>query len=177
MFKYFFLLSLPLLALLSGCTIDQAGTVDPSSVNADECAESGGEFCSIDGSSVALELIIKTTSPVTPKSIEGDCNGDALSPLNEFCFDVSGDCNEAGLDLAAIVATADISGAVETVNLGSCKRGRFHVQLRLILNPVDRGILHKVDLELVGKKADGTEVRQPAKAKKTIHILVPQEPL
>lgn len=180
--------------MLASCTIDEAG-IETSTIDADECEASGGEFCSIDGSSISLELIINTTKDMTSDSANSNCNGNTdrdadgiLGDIDEngndgddvdediFCFDISGDCNEAGLDLAAIVATTSISGSAESANLGSCKRGKFHVQLRLKLETALRCLSHQVEIELIGKKADGTEVRQPARAKKTIFVKVQDHP-
>lgn len=165
-----------ILTSITSCTVSEEG-IQTSQINADECEKSGGEFCSVEGTAVDLELIIKTVPPIRSASASGDCNGNANRTTNGdkptvdnniYCFDVSGDCNEGGLDTAAVVAKTSLDGLVSSNNLGSCKRGRFHVQLRVQLSPTNICRQHTLELELVGKKLDGTEVRQPAKAKKRI---------
>ncbi|MGH1468526.1 MAG: hypothetical protein ACRBBP_06565 [Bdellovibrionales bacterium] len=170
---------LALFILFAGCTVDEQG-VDIASVDADECEESGGLHCSADGSTVDLELNIKTGNPIDTRSANGDCDGDnnrdfagdLLTGTDIYCFDVSGTCNEAGLDLASVIAKTSLDDFNASFNLGSCKRGKFHVQLRVQLLPGDLCRLHTLKLELIGKKADGTEVIQPAKARDEVGFKV-----
>lgn len=170
---------LSLFILFSGCTIDEQG-VDPASVDASECEKSGGQNCSVDGSEVDLELNIETSSPMDARSAAGDCNGEdnrdfdgsLITDNDMYCFDVSGTCNEAGLDLASVVAKTSLDDFATSFNLGSCKRGKFHVQLRVQLLTPALCKLHTLKLELIGKKADGTEVVQPAKARDEVGFKV-----
>lgn len=176
---------------LMGCTISEDG-VDTASIDADVCEESGGEFCSTDGTSVDLELIIKTSDPIITDSANGDCDANVTRDINgvkgdingisqQFCFDISGLCNEAGLDLASIVVRSSLDSFGSSTTIGSCQRGKFHVQVRMSLDTgvfgdnSDQGDLcrlHTLELELVGKKADGSEITQSSKSKKRIGFRV-----
>ncbi len=176
--KVFFILTLS--ALLQACTLDQEG-VALDSIGESECEKSGSLFCNEEASVTDLELVIESDDTVIPASANGDCNGSdtrdlngdkPLSEENQYCFDFSGACNEAGLDTALIVGTLSLDGFNTSYTLGSCKRGRFHVQLRLTLNPSQICQRHEVRLELIGEKADGTKVQEPSKAKKTTHFQV-----
>lgn len=162
------------LCLLSGCTINEDGA-EIATIEDTECEDSGGAFCNEDSSISNLELVIETANPLIPSSANGDCNGndtrdlDGDKPLaeeNQYCFDFSGSCNESGLDSASVVGRLSLDSFNTAYTLGSCKRGRFHVQLRLGLNSSQLCTLHTLELELVGQKIDGTEVTEPAKAKK-----------
>ncbi len=174
------LLYLPVLLLLTTCVIDEQGT-NLSEVATDACKDSGGQYCVVDGSNIDLELVIQTSNPISALSANGDCNGNSnrnstgalTAGSDNFCFDVSGLCNEGGLDLALIIGKTSLDDFSTSFNLGSCKRGKFHVQLRVQLTSADLCTLHTLQLELVGKKADGTEVLQPAKARKKTGFQVP----
>ncbi len=173
------LLYLPVLLLLTTCVIDEQGT-NLSQTETNNCEESDGQYCLVDDSNINLELIIQTPNPIITLSANGDCNGNSnrditgalITGSNNFCFDVSGLCNEGGLDLAFIIAKTSLDGFSNSFNLGSCKRGKFHVQLRVQLIVSGLCKLHTLQLELIGKKIDGTEVLQPAKARKTIGFQV-----
>lgn len=164
--------------LFTGCTISEDG-IDTANIDADVCEESGGEFCSPDDSVSSLELLIETNDPVISESSNGDCDGGrsngSVDSLN-YCFDISGLCNEAGLDLAHVVARHSLDGFTSSQTLGSCQKGKFHVQFKIGLSGVagPNGFcrLHTLELELVGKKADGSEVTLPSKAKKRIGFIV-----
>jgi len=138
------------LLILSACSITDSGVAidEIDSTVDDECEASGSEFCSGSSSAVQLELRINT-SDLEPTSSVGNCasagrksnsNSDpsfdftggqdlALNRLT-YCFDISGTCNEAGLESAAIVASTSIDGFNTSLVLGTCKRGRFHVQVQ-----------------------------------------------
>jgi hypothetical protein len=184
------------LFFFNGCSISETGVpVDEIASEIDECEESGSENCSIDGSSVQLELFINTPKPIDPSESIGSCGGvshnkDTASAINKFtyCFDISGTCNEAGLESAVVVARTSLDGFSTSNIVGTCKRGRFHVQVQQVLTSCANHVAkrfdinhkfcaqHTIELELVGKKADGTEVRNQARAKKTIPFVVKQRP-
>jgi|GEM_PF-2397565 len=189
--------SLAALFFLSACSISETGVpVDQISSAPSECEQSGSENCNVDGSAVRLELMIQTPeSSLSLTESVGSCAGvshdkNTASGLNRFtyCFDVSGTCNEAGLESAVIVAKTSLDGFSTKNVVGTCKRGRFHVQIQKVLtgcadhanNRYDINhkfcAQHRLQLELVGKKADGTEVRNEARAKKEIPFTVNNRP-
>lgn len=163
------------LALLSGCTINEEGAEIATIEDDTECEDSGGAFCNEDSSVTNLELVIETANPLIAASANGDCNGNDTRLANGdkpaletllYCFDFSGSCNEASLDSAFVVGRLSLDSFNTAYTLGSCKRGRFHVQLRLGLTLGQLCTLHTLELELIGKRADETEVTEPAKARK-----------
>lgn len=190
------------LLFFNACSISETGVpVSEISSEPSECEQSGSEFCSVDGGTVQLELFINTPNPIDPNESVGSCAGeshnkDTASAVNRFtyCFDISGTCNEAGLESAVIVAKTSLDGFSTSNIVGTCKRGRFHVQVQQVMtscavykNDVDILVnrfdinhkfcaQHRIQLELVGKKADGTEVRNEARAQKEIAFVVRNRP-
>jgi len=182
--------------LLGACSVSETGLpLEEVSNEPDECEQSGSEFCSVDGNAVQLELFIGTPNPIEPTSSVGNCAGEShdrttASALERYtyCFDISGTCNEAGLESSSIVASTSIDGFATRTVVGTCKRGRFHVQVQQVMATCADHVvrrydinnkfcaLHRIELELVGKKADGTEIRNQARAKKEITFVVRNRP-
>lgn len=159
---------------LNGCSIDETGTALSDLDSPSECEQSGGKFCDIDANQVELELIITNTgNPVRSEATTGSCGGVSPSGPNSgiYCFDIAGTCNEAGLASAVIVGRA--FGGSEV--LGTCTRGRFRVQYQHTFTASEFCLEHNLELELIGKRIDNTEVRNPSRARKSIFIAAATE--
>ena len=182
---------LGLFFLMSACSVSETGvpTTDLDS-NPSECEASGSQFCDIEGSDVQLELLINTPNPIVAQTTQGSCQGISLDPtvtdtnslpnpeLLRFCFDVAGLCNEAGLGTASIVASVPantIASFTTPRTLGTCRRGRFHVQLQVLfaVSSNELCMLHTLQLDLIGKRADGSEVVNESRGRQTIGFQVP----
>lgn len=160
---------------LQGCTVDESGT-ETSNVDAsNECQESGGSFCDVGADGVQLELLINTTNPLVLPENSGGCDDNPSS--NEYCFEIAGTCNEAGLESADILVRA--FGVSQT--LGTCRRGRFQVLYRRTFDPPGTASSpttatlcdqHEIELELIGKPIEGGERRNVATARKPFIISV-----
>lgn len=169
---------------LTSCSVTEDG-LDFSSTNVSDCEKSGGEFCAVEGTSFDLELIVTSDNPAQTRTTAGNC--DAGSPYvqsnnsNVYCFDISGKCKADKYDANVIVGRADtvtrVGGSTilanQPLSLGSCKKGRFAVQLRAELTNSQLCKPHKLTLELIGKNIDGSEEKNPTRAKKSIHYSVP----
>jgi hypothetical protein len=160
---------------LQACTVEESGTQTSSVDASNECRDSGGSFCDVGKNGVELELLINTTSPLVLPEHSGGCDDNPLS--NEYCFEIAGTCNEAGLESADIVARA----FGESQTLGTCQRGRFQVLYRRAFAPPGTPSSpttatlcdqHTLELELIGKPIGGGEIINVGKARKPITISV-----
>lgn len=186
MLRYLFLFGF---LIASSCSLENS-TSPFSQLDISECEQTGGENCDITaGNSAKLNLNIKTPNPVESKSTSGTCGNtnSFLTPAgpnvnsptvvsNTYCWDISGTCNQGIYRGSKIIANANVSGAIQNQNLGSCIRGKFQVQLKLNLLDSELCKSHDLTLELIGLDLSGTEHTNSVHARKKIQFSVPQHP-
>ncbi len=158
-----------------GCDVYEDG-FDTSSVNIDECAESGG-ICQETGVNASgLELYIEGVNPIQPLAASPNCDGDNT----KYCFDISGKCNAGGRPISKIEVTqllqiSNQRNRAFTVRNEpiKCERGRFYLQLEVNRIPCTR---YRATLELTSESTTGEVFNNAARAVKQIDVFAPNDP-
>lgn len=160
-----------LFSFLAGCDVYTDG-FDTSSVNANECLQSGG-ICEEEGAapSYALALDIRGPSTIRPMTVTPNCNLDN----DKYCFDISGSCNVNKQPISVI----SVKNVIDTTN-GSevgfsvrngpvkCERGKFWIQLALDKVPCR---VQRATIEMIAKDTTGAIYTNPTRAVQEIDML------
>jgi len=179
--------------ITTSCTVQDAGIDIETSIEVNECEESGSTNCVADVTVSQLAMTITSANPIRPFSAQGDCISNVTNPSPDpffeqvvtpnrlYCFDISGYCNE-GTNASASVVIVNPPSFIRTPLqndlvsnvIAECNRGRFRARIAADFESLPLTTLcqrQTIELELIGKTINDEEERNPSQARKFVDIL------